>query len=288
MRIILGIATDALAYSMLLFVISVGLSVMMGLMRVINLAHGAFAMLGGYLASYAIRQLGVPYLLAVPLAVIVTIIVSLPLEFWLFRRVYGGAEPLKQVLMTIGITFVVIGVVNAIFGPTIKPIPLPAALRETVDFGFHTLALHRLVLVAVGLAVALGLWLIVEKSDFGVKLRAAVDNPDMAAALGIRTDRLYQITFAIAVGLAALGGIAGAELLPIEPTYALRYIVTFLVVVSVGGVGSTTGVFAAALILGLVDTAGRYLLPSFGTFFTYLAVILIVQLAPNGLLKSAR
>ncbi|MDR3496760.1 MAG: branched-chain amino acid ABC transporter permease [Ancalomicrobiaceae bacterium] len=287
MDMVIGIGLDALAYGMLLFIISIGLSVMMGLMRVINLAHGAFAMVGGYIASYAIRQLGLPYGIAVPVAVVATVVVALPLEFGLFRRVYGGTDPLKQVLMTIGIAFAVIGIVNAVFGPTIKPIPLPPALHGTVDLLGHTMAVHRLLLIVVGLAIAAGLWLVMEKSDFGVRLRAAVDNADMAAALGIRTDRLYLVTFALAVALAAFGGIAGAELMPIEPTYALRYMVTFLVVVSVGGAGSTVGALAASLLIGLVDTAGRYLFPSYGTFFTYLAVILIVELAPNGLMRRA-
>lgn len=284
----LGIGIDALAYGMILFTISIGLSVMMGLMRVVNLAHGAFAMVGGYLASYAIRQLGLPYGVAVPLAILATVVIALPLEVLLFRRIYGGAEPLKQVLMTIGITFAVIGVMNAVFGPTIKPIPLPEALRGTVDLGFRTMAIHRLAVIGAGLAVALGLWLMIEKTAFGVRLRAAVDNPGMAAALGIRTERLYLATFALAVALAAFGGIAGAELMPIEPTYALKYMVTFLVVVSIGGAGSIGGALAAAIVVGLVDTAGRYLLPGLGTFFTYLAVILIVHLAPNGLLARTR
>ncbi|MDR3372858.1 MAG: branched-chain amino acid ABC transporter permease [Ancalomicrobiaceae bacterium] len=287
MDTIIGIGLDALAYGMLLFIISIGLSVMMGLMRVINLAHGAFAMVGGYIASYAIRQLGLPYVVAVPTAVAATVVVALPLEFLLFRRIYGGAEPLKQVLMTIGIAFAVIGIVNAVFGPTIKPIPLPGPLHGIVDIASHTMAVHRLVLIVAGLVIAAGLWLAVEKSNFGVRLRAAVDNPDMAAALGIRTDRLYLVTFGIAVALAAFGGIAGAELMPIEPTYALRYMVTFLVVVSVGGAGSTTGALVASLIIGLVDTAGRYLFPSYGMFFTYAAVILIVELAPNGLARRS-
>ncbi|MGV1836201.1 ABC transporter permease subunit, partial [Rhizobium rhizogenes] len=127
------------------------------------------------------------------------------------------------------------------------------------------------------------LWFTIEKTSFGVKLRASVDNASMAAALGVRTEIVYAISFAVAVGLAAFGGVVGAELLPVEPYYALRYMVTFLVVVSVGGAGSIGGALLACLILGGIDTTGRYLMPEYGEFFFYLAVIAIVCVFPRGL-----
>lgn len=284
MSIVLSIAMDALAYGMVLFIISIGLSIMMGLMRVVNLAHGAFAMIGGYVASYAIRDLGVGYGAAIALAVVITVLVAVPLERLLYRRIYRNTDPLIQVLMTIGITFVIIGVANFIFGPTMKPIPLPGMLSGPIDLGFRTMPTHRLFVIVCGLLTALALWLMIEKTGFGIKLRASVDNSDMADALGIRTDVIYALTFALAVGLGAFGGVIGAEILPIEPFYALRYMVTFLVVVSVGGAGSIAGALAASLLLGLADTLGRYLAPSYGEFFFYLAVIVIVSAFPRGLL----
>lgn len=287
MRTALSIGVDALAYGMVLFIISIGLSVTMGLMRVVNLAHGAFAMIGGYLASYATRQLGLPYEIAILAAVVGTILIAMPLEATLYRRIYGSGDELIQVLMTIGITFVVIGVTNYVFGPTLKTIPLPAALGTPVDLGFRTIAAHRLFAIGAGLAIALGLWLLIERTDFGVKLRATVDNAAMADALGVRTETIYAASFALAVGLGALGGVLGAEMLPVEPFYALRYMVTFLVVVSVGGAGSIPGAVAASLLLGLADTTGKYLFPEFGEFFFYLAVIGIVVLFPHGLLGRA-
>jgi branched-chain amino acid transport system permease protein len=288
MQTVLGIGFDALAYGMVLFMISIGLSVTMGLMRVINLAHGAFAMIGGYFASYVTRDLGLGFGFAIVVAVLGTMIIALPLEYLLYRRIYGTRDPLVQVLMTIGITFAVIGIMNYLFGPTLKTIDLPAAISGPVDLGFRTVPANRLFVIACGAAVALALWFVVERTDFGIKLRAAVDNPGMAAALGIRTDWVYRASFALAVGLGALGGVVGAELLPIEPFYALRYMVTFLVVVSVGGTGSIPGVLAAALLLGLVDTTGKYLMPDFGDFFFYLAVILIVWFFPRGLVTRVR
>jgi branched-chain amino acid transport system permease protein len=272
-----------------LFSISIGLSVMMGLMRVINLAHGAFAMIGGYLASYVAVGLGFNFGVALLIAVAGTIVILIPVEFLLYRRIYSGADELRQVLMTIGVTFVVIGVANFIFGPTMKMIPLPAAISGPIDIGFRSIPAHRLFVIACGAMIAVALWLMVEKTDFGVRLRAAVDNPAMAAALGVRTDWIYAVTFALAAGLAAFGGVIGAEILPIEPYYALRYMVTFLVVVSVGGAGSIAGALMASLTLGFVDTVGKYFIPNLGEFFFYLAVILIILLFPRGLLgRTAR
>ncbi|WP_107341291.1 branched-chain amino acid ABC transporter permease [Agrobacterium pusense] len=282
MQLISSIALDALAYGMVLFVISIGLSVTMGLMRVVNLAHGAFAMIGGYLASYAARDLGMGYAAAILVAVVGTIVIAIPIERLLYRRIYGSPE-LTQVLMTIGITFCIIGIANFAFGPTLKTIPLPETLRGSVDLGFRSIAAHRLFAIVCGLAVAGGLWLLIERTAFGIKIRAAVDNAAMAAALGVRTQVIYAVSFALAVGLAALGGVLGAELLPVEPYYALRYMVTFLVVVSVGGAGSISGALLACLLLGAIDTTGRYLAPEYGEFFFYLAVIIIVTLFPRGL-----
>jgi branched-chain amino acid transport system permease protein len=286
MQTVFSIAADALAYGMVLFVISIGLSVTMGLMRVVNLAHGAFAMIGGYIASYAVRDLGLAYGFAVLLAVFATIIIAIPVERLLYRRIYGAPE-LTQVLMTIGITFCIIGIANYVFGPTLKTIPLPEHLRGPVDLGFRSIAAHKLFAIGCGAAVAFSLWYLIERTSFGVKLRASVDNASMAAALGVRTQVVYAASFAIAVGLAAFGGVVGAELLPIEPYYALRYMVTFLVVVSVGGAGSIPGALLACLLLGGIDTTGRYLMPEYGEFFFYLAVIIIVSFFPRGLLGKA-
>lgn len=287
MQTVLSIGIDAFAYGMALFIICIGLSLTMGLMRVINLAHGAFAMIAGYIASFAARELGTGYAVALFLAIIGTIVISIPLERFLYRRIYGSSE-LTQVLMTIGITFCVIGITNYFFGPTLKTIPLPESLARPVDVGFRTIAAHRLFVMACGLVVAGGLWFLIEKTAFGIKLRATVDNAAMADALGVKTQVVYAISFALAIGLAALGGVIGAEFLPIEPYYALRYMVTFLVVVSVGGAGSIPGAVVACLVLGAVDTTGRYLMPDFGNFFFYLAVIAIVCVFPRGFFGRAQ
>lgn len=283
MQILLSIAVDAIAYGMVLFIISIGLSVTMGLMRVANLAHGAFAMIGGYVASYAIRDLGLGYGVAIAVAVAVAVVAAIPLEL-IYRRIYGTTDALVHALMTIAITFIIIGATNFIFGPSLKPVPLPAFLSGPVDLGFRTVAAHRIFVIVCGLIVAGGLWLLIDWTDFGIRLRASVDNAAMAGALGIRTEVIYAVSFALSVALGAFGGVVGAEMLPIDPFYAMRYMVTFLVVVSVGGAGSIPGALLAALLLGFVDTTGKYLFPEFGEFFFYLAVIGVVFLFPRGLL----
>jgi branched-chain amino acid transport system permease protein len=282
-----SLGLDALAYGMVLFVITIGLSLTMGLMRVVNLAHGAFAMIGGYLASYAVGSLGLSYGAAILVAVGGTLLVVMPLERLLYRRIYATRDPLPQVLMTIGITFCIIGIVNFLFGPTLKTIPLPAGLAAPVDLGFGTLAGHRLLAIGSGGALALGLWLLLQKTRFGIHLRAVVDDPAMAAALGLPIEAIYAIAFALAVALAAFGGVIGAEFFPVEPYYALRYMVTFLVVVSVGGAGSIAGALVSCLLLGAIDTLARYFVPDLGEFFFYFAVIAIVWAFPRGLFGRA-
>jgi branched-chain amino acid transport system permease protein len=160
-------------------------------------------------------------------------------------------------------------------------------LSGPLDIGFRMIPTHRVFVIACGVVTALALWLLIDKTEFGIRLRASVDNSDMADSLGIRTEWIYAATFALAVGLGAFGGVVGAELLPIEPFYALRYMVTFLVVVSVGGAGSIAGALAASLLLGLADTTGKYLAPEYGEFFFYLAVIVIAFLFPRGLFGRA-
>ncbi|SMC76183.1 branched-chain amino acid ABC transporter permease [Rhizobium sp. RU36D] len=286
MSLILNIAIDGIAYGMILFMISVGLSVTMGLMRVINLAHGAFALIGGALAHVLILKIGLGYLMAVPLAIAGVITLAFVSERLLFRRIYGLGE-LQQVLATIGITFMVIAIVNKLLGSSLLAIPLPAFLQQSVDLGFRVLPAHRLIVIAIGLAVIVGLYLMLERSRFGTRLRAAVDNRNIASALGINTDTIYAATFCLGAALAALGGILGSELLPVDAYYPLRYMMLFLIVVAVGGLGSISGSFAAAIALGILETASRYLIPDFGTIIFFAAVMALLAVRPAGLLGKA-
>ena len=286
MTLFLNIAVDGIAYGMILFMISVGLSITMGLMRVVNLAHGGFALLGGTFVHWLAQENGMPFWPAAVLAVLVTVIVSLPLERVIFRRIYDFGD-LQQVLATIGLTFLMIASVNLWQGSSLLSIPLTDSLKQSVDLGFRTLPVHRLVVIAVGFASILGLWLLLDKTLFGIRLRAAVDNRSTASALGIDTDWIFMAAFGLGAGFAALGGILGAEILPIDAYYPVRYMVLFLIVVAVGGMGSIAGSFIAALGLGLLETATRYLVPDVSTIAFYALVIILLAMRPQGLLGRA-
>jgi len=286
MSLIANILIDGFAYGMVLFMIAVGLSVTMGLMRVINLAHGGFALIGGALAHGLLTRAGLPFSLALPLAVLGTMAIAWPMERVLYRRIYGFGE-LQQVLATIGIAFLMIASVNWLLGSSLLSIPVPEAMQGAADLGFRKVSMHRITVILAGLGVISGLYLLLDRTRFGMRLRAAVDNRDTAATLGINTGAIYAATFCLGAGLAALGGILGAELLPIEAYYPLRYMVLFLIVVAVGGLGSITGSFMAAIGLGIIDTASRYLVPDYGTIFFFGCVIAILAVRPAGLMGRA-
>jgi len=271
-----------LAYAMILYIISVGLSVTMGLLGFVNLAHGVFAMAGGYVTVTLMNRYGVPFGFALIAAFVVVAIISVILERTLYARLYGAGE-LEQVLFTIGLVFMAVAVVRKIWGPLPQPFHVPALLSGQIDLGFRSFPAYRTFLIGVSLVLILALWLGVERTAFGARLRAAVDNRRMAESIGINTGRLFTLTFALGSGLAALGGGLGADILAIYPDYAFEYLVYFLMVVSVGGLGSIRGPFVAALLLGIGDTACKYLVPELGAFFLYAAMIGLLLWRPAGL-----
>ncbi len=283
MSVFFGILVDGVSYGMILFMISVGLTITMGLMRVINLAHGSFALIGGATAHWLTSIVGVGYYVALPLAVLATMAIAMVMEKVFYRKIYQFSE-LQQVLATIGITFLCIATVNYLLGSTILPIKIPEVFTESISLGFRSMPVHRLVVIVMGLVVVVALFLLLERTNFGIQLRAAVDNRTMAAALGIDTVRIFALSFSLGAGLAAFGGILGAELLPVEAYYPLRYMVLFLVVVAVGGMGSIAGSFLAAIGLGIIDTAARYIVPEYGTIFFFVVMMLVLTLRPRGLL----
>lgn len=286
MGTLINILIDGLVYGLLLFMIAVGLTITMGLMRFINLAHGVFAMLGGYAAIWFIRQLGLPWLPGVVLAVLTIAALSVPLERWLISRVYQRT-PLDQVLLTIGIVFCMVAISGLVFGTRVSSMPFPDLLRGSLDLGFKVLPAQRMLVVAGGIASFVGLWLLMEKTRFGIQLRATVDNVATASAMGINTRRIATLAFALGAGMAALGGIIGSALMPIEPYYPLTYMVLFLAVVAVGGQGSLTGTMVGALLLGMIDTATKYLAPQLSSILFFIAIIVIISLRPNGLFGRA-
>ncbi|HEX7969164.1 MAG TPA: branched-chain amino acid ABC transporter permease [Stellaceae bacterium] len=286
MSAVVSIAFHGLAFAMVLYLISVGLSITMGLMGFINLAHGVFAAAGGYVMTTLIGSWGVPFPLAAVAAFVVVALGSVVLERLLYRRLYG-AEELSQVLMTVGLILMSVALAKYFWGPLAQPMQPPAYLSGQIDLGFRSFPAYRSFLIVAGAVLVTLLWLGLERTRFGARIRAAVDNRRMAQSVGIDTDRLFTLTFALGSGLAGLGGALGAEILAIDPGYALEHLIYFLIVVAVGGLGSIKGPFFAALLLGVSDTAFKYLLPEFGAFFIYAMTLAILLWRPQGLFGRA-
>jgi len=270
------------AAGMVLFIVSVGLSVTMGLMGFVNLAHGGFAMVGGYAIALAMRHWGFGFVPALVFGFVVTAAASVLLERLLYARLYRGAE-LDQVLFTIGLVFMMIASVTLLFGPENQPIALPAVLQGQINLGITHYRTYSVALIVIGIVIVSGLWLGFERTRTGAQIRAAVDNRRMAESLGINIARLFTLTFALGSGMAALGGGLGAEFLGLDPQYALKYLVYFLIVVAVGGLGRVTGVFCAALLIGVLDFVLKKYMPQGGTAFIYALTILLLLWRPQGL-----
>ena len=283
---IVSILFHGTAYAMILYIVSVGLSVTMGLMGFANLAHGVFAMAGGYVTVTLMNSYGVPFALALVVACVVVAAVSAVLERTLYARLYSAGE-LEQVLFTIGLIFMATAAAKFVWGPLPQRMTVPAIFRTELTFGAVTFPAYRAFILVAGFVIVAGLWLAIERTNFGARIRAAVDNRRMAQSLGINTGLLFTMTFALGSALAALGGGLGAEILAINPGYAFEHLVYFLIVVAVGGLGSIRGPFFAALLLGISDFACKYLIPEFGTFFIYVATFVVLLWRPQGLFGRA-
>jgi branched-chain amino acid transport system permease protein len=253
----------------------------MGLMGFVNLAHGAFAMVGGYFVVSLTRSLGVDFVPSLVIASIAVAIISIPFERGLYRRLYKATE-LEQVLLTIGLAFMAIAIFVYFYGPIPKSVPLPDWLQGDVNLGFRSFPSYRAFLIALGVALVVVLWYAFEKTNVGAKIRAAVDNRRMAESVGINVDRLFTLTFALGSGLAALGGGLAIQLFGLTPSFALLYLVLFLIVVAVGGLGSLKGTLLAALVIGIIDTGGKYAYPAAGNFFIYAITVFVLLIRPAG------
>lgn len=282
MSAFIGIIFDGVAYGSLLFLISLGLSVTMGVMNFVNLAHGTFAMLGGYLCVELTGRAGMPFLLALPAVFVAVGLVGAGLEWMLYRRLYRRSH-LDQVLFTIGLAFMAGAAATGVWGPSQQPVRLPGFLRGQVHVLGVDLGAYRLFLVMLMIAVTAGVGLLVSRTRFGAQLRAAVDNPQAAVGVGVNVGLLFSATFALGSGLAGLGGALAIDVLGLDPTFAFKYLVYFLVVVVVGGAGSIKGSLVAAVLLGVVDVAGKYYVPQIGSFVIYAAMVALLIFFPAGL-----
>lgn len=284
MKDLLGVLFDGVAYGSLLFVISVGLSVTMGLMNFINLAHGAFAMLGGYVCVSLLNTLGWPFLATLPVSFLIAALAGWVLERTLYRRLYK-APHLNQVLFSIGLTFIAVASVSYFWGPSQQPVQLPEFLLGQISLFGLDVGAYRVFLIIAVLIVTVLLMLLLDKTRFGGQIRASVDNQVAAEGLGINVDRVFSLTFALGSGLAGLGGGLGIDVLGLDPMFPIKYMVYFLLVVAVGGAASIRGSLIAALMLGIFDVAGKYYVPEMGAFVIYALMVVLMTFFPDGLVR---
>ena len=282
MASVFGVLFDGFAYGMLLFLLSVGLSVTLGMMNFVNLAHCTFAMIGGYVTVTLMNSMGWPFLATLPAAFMAAAVTSMVFERTMFNRLYRSSD-LDQCLLTIGLVFVSIASAAWIYGTIQQPVNLPNYLRGSFHVMGVTLGVYRLFLIGFALVITLVLVLALEYTRFGAQVRAAVDNQRMARGLGINVDRAFAVTFALGSGLAGLGGALAIDIVGLDPAFALAYLVYVLIVVSVGGLGSIGGSFVAATLLGISDMAGKYYFPEIGSFLIYFVMIGLLMWRPAGL-----
>lgn len=283
---LVSILFSGAAFATVLYLVSVGLSITMGLLGIANLAHGAFAMAGGYIALVLANRLGVNFFLAGALAALAVAILSAVLERLVYSRVYDAGD-LEQVLLSMGLIFVSIAIAHYVFGPVPMSVTPPLILSGQVDIAGRSFPAYRVFLIGFGLVVFVLLWFGIEKTSIGTRIRAAVDNRAMAEGVGINTRTLFTFVFALGSALAAIGGALGSDVIAFTPSYPLEYLVYFLIVVAVGGLGTVRGPAFAALLLGLGDSACKILFPEFGGFFIYVAVFLLLLVRPKGLFGRA-
>lgn len=282
----LTILFDGIAYGMLLFVVACGLAVTLGLMNFVNLAHGAFAMAGGYITVILVNRLGLPFLASLPLAFVFTAIVGVVFERTLYVHLYAKSH-LEQVLFTIGLVFMSVAAVDFVMGSQQQFVAIPSYLQGQIDFFGVGIGRYRLLIILVCGLLTMALQFALASTRFGSRLRAAVDDARVARGLGINVNAVFAVTFAVGSGLAGLGGALGAEILGLDPHFPLKFMIYFLIVVTVGGTSSITGPFIASLLLGIGDVAGKYYVPQFGSFVIYTIMIVVLIWRPQGLFSRA-
>ena len=278
---------DGIALGMLLFVLAVGLAVTLGLMNFINLAHGAFAMAGGYVTVLLMNRAGVPFLATLPLAFLAAALLGALLEPTLYRRMYARPH-LDQVLFSIGLVFMAITAADYFIGSSQQNIQVPAWLQGRFDIEWIGIGRYRLFVVVVCAVLAVALQWVLARTRFGSRLRAAVDDRRVASGLGLDVNRIFLATFVVGSGLAGLGGALGAEVFGLDPTFPLKYMIYFLIVCAVGGTTTITGPLLAALLLGIADVFGKYYAPELGAFVVYALMIAILLVRPQVLFARAR
>ncbi len=281
---IIGIQlVNGLSYGFLLFMITCGLSLIFGIMGVLNLAHGSLYMVGAYLALTVTKDIASSFWAALVIAPILVALISVVLEFGLLRPTYHLGH-LSQVLLTFGMAYIIHDLVRMIWGASIQSLNMPPSLSGSTEIFGQIFPVYRLAVMGFGLAVAIILWLLQEKTRWGAIIRAGLTNKEMVSGLGINIKLVFTVVFAIGGLLAGIGGVAAGPVLGLYPSMEFEVLILALVILVVGGLGSISGTLLASLIVGIVDTFGRVMFPQISLIiiFGLMAVILIVK--PTGLL----
>jgi branched-chain amino acid transport system permease protein len=279
---LLTILFDGVAYGMLLFVLAVGLCITLGLMNFINLAHGAFAMAGGYLTVVMMNRMGISFYWCLPAAFLFSAVLGVVLERVLYRRLYDKTH-LDQVLFSIGLIFMAMAAVDYAMGASPQIVKLPPSLSGRVEILGAQVGIYRLFVIVICGLLTIGLQFVIAKTRFGSRLRASVDDGRVARGLGVNVTGIFALTFAVGSGLAGLGGALGAPILSMDPSFPLKYMIFFLIVISIGGTTTITGPFFASILLGVADVGGKYFVPEIGGFIIYTIMVAVLIFRPQGL-----
>jgi branched-chain amino acid transport system permease protein len=275
---------NGLSLAMILFLLASGLTLAFGLMRIVNMAHGSFYLLGGYIALSVMQASGA-FLLSAIVSFIAVAALGMAIQRLFLSRLYK--QELPQALLTLGLLFIFADVAFWIWGGNPLLPPQPAFFRGTVHVLGIPYPLYRLFLIAIGLLLALFLWLLLERTKIGAAVRAGLDDEEMLRGIGVNVPLLFACVFALGAGLAALGGVLGGPLLGVFPGADFEVVLLAFVVVIVGGLGSIAGAFWASLLVGLADNFGNAWFPQLSLFTIFLPMVLVLAVRPTGLMGRA-
>jgi len=277
---------NSIQYGLLLFLLASGLTLVFGIMGVINMAHGSFYMIGAYLAYWLAKQTGSLWL-AIPIGLLIVLLLGVVLESVLFRRLYQR-DHLQQVLLTFGLILIFEELRSILFGDEVQGVAIPALLNYSIPLTENlSYPVYRLFVSGTCLVIAAAMYWVIQKTRLGMMIRAGSSNRKMVQSLGINVKLLYGLVFAVGLALAAFAGMIAAPLSSVYPGMGNQILIICFVVVVIGGIGSIKGALVAALMIGIADTLGKVFLPEFSGFAVYLLMAVILLWRPQGLFKGA-
>lgn len=280
MDLLITNALSGITYGMLLFLMASGLSIIFGLMKIINLAHGSFFLLGGYIA-YSLMSRGINFWIALIVVPLIVAIIAFVFEKFLISKVHDREN--EQVLLTIGLIFVLGDLSLWIWGGDFLNIATPSLLSFSVSLGSMSFPAYRLFVIFMGLLCAVLLWYFENKTKVGMIVRAGVDDMKMVSALGYNVKLIFSLVFLFGAVLAGIGGVLGGPILGMYPKMEYEILVNSMIVVIIGGLGSWKGAFIGSIMIGIIDTFGKIWLPTYSTLLIFLVMVLVLIIKPSGL-----